>query len=108
MAVTAIDAEFGSVVPVTEGNWLAACYVDFRDIGRPVDGIDGIAQSRQNEHRAIDAESRKGISAAVKYLSHPISQNFSVEPALVDLQSGPTRPRILSWAVGFCFPERTN
>jgi hypothetical protein len=76
VAVAAIDAEFGRVVPVTEGNRLGACYVDFGEIGRSVDSIDRIAQRRQNEHRAVYAESRKGIGAAMKYLSHPDLSEF--------------------------------
>jgi hypothetical protein len=104
VAVTAVDAEFGCMVPVTERNWLAACYVDFGEIGRPVDGIDRVAQGRQNEHRAIYAESRKGVGAAMKYLSHPgLSESLNrttnrkpttPQPPMSSLtRSAPTRRR---------------
>ena len=70
VAVTAVDTDTRHMMLVAERHRLHAHHARLREVWGPDDGTDHRCQSRDDKHRAEDADSRQRVRAAVKNLGH--------------------------------------
>jgi len=70
VTVAAINPIIGHVMFVAEGHRLRAGDIDVGEVRRLGDGPPKVAESGQDEDRAINAHARDGIGAAMKDLGH--------------------------------------
>ena len=70
MAIAAVNAELSGMMPMAKGNRLVLSDVDVRNERRAAHDVQRISETRQDENRAIYAQPRKRIRAAMKNLRH--------------------------------------
>src|SRR5579864_5378818 len=70
MAIAAIQTEFPDMMFVAERNGLRPRVMHLGYIGGLIHDVYGVSQDRNQDHRAVNADARDGVRAAMKDLCH--------------------------------------